>query len=99
MTEQERHLVGIRLAEVRVQRSLTIQMLSARTEIHINTLRAIEQGKHQPSLDTVISLVRALDVSMDYLVLGVRPQTSGWGLVLRSEDESEADIVSEADEP
>ncbi len=84
--------MGARFQDVRLQRGCTLQALADRTDLHANTIRAIEQGKRKPSLDTLVVLVRALDVSMDYIVLGVRPQSNNWGLILHSDDELDAVI-------
>ncbi len=94
MTDLEYKHMGVRLADVREQRGCSLHTLSDLTELHYNTLRAIEHGTRKPSLDTLVCIVRALDVSMDYIVLGVRPQANSWGLVLRSDDELDAVIAA-----
>ena len=95
MTDHEYKQMGVRLADVREQRGCNLHELAAMTELHYNTLSAIEHGTRKPSLDTLVCIVRALDVSMDYIVLGVRPQSNSWGLILRSDDELDAVIAAD----
>ena len=95
MTNLEYKQMGARLMDVREQRACSRPMLAQLTGLHLNTLHSIEHGTRKPSLDTLVCIVRALDVSMDYIVLGMRPQSSSWGLVLRSDDELDAVIAAD----
>lgn len=45
------------------------------TEVNVSpaTLLRIEQGKHTPSLDAVLRIIRARHLSIDGLIRGTRP--------------------------
>ena len=87
MTDQEYEQLGIRLREVRTQRGYSIQALADHISVAKNTVRNIELGRTKPSLDLLVQLVCALDVSMDYIVLGIRPRASSLGLILHCPDD------------
>ena len=93
LTEVERIRMGLRLRDIRLQRVISVRELSSRTGISEGHLSNIEHGGKNVSLDAIVALVRVLDVSLDYVVLGVRPTMSSWGLVLRSDDELESMIL------
>ncbi|MGO2659558.1 helix-turn-helix domain-containing protein [Mycetocola reblochoni] len=62
------HRVGGRLREARVSAGLTLDELSARTRISTSTLSRLEAGKRQASLELVVPVAAALDLSLDVLV-------------------------------
>lgn len=93
MTPAERTLIGARLRNVRMQRGLTQEELGRLTGLKPTHISSIERGKSM-SLDSIVLLVCALDVSLDYIILGIRPQTGAWGLIFQSDDELDCDPVS-----
>ena len=57
-----------RINEIRKQRGITIEELSARSGVPISTLKKISAGiTTNPSLDTVKAIARALDCTLDDL--------------------------------
>ena len=93
LTKLEKTRMGRRLRDIRQQRQLTIRELADRAGISDKHLGNIEHNGKSVSLDTLVVLVRMLDVSLDYIVLGVRPQMGGWGLIFRSDDELDALVL------
>ncbi|WP_369052393.1 helix-turn-helix domain-containing protein [Kineococcus terrestris] len=81
--------VGGRLREVRRRRGRTLREVSAATGISVSTLSRLESGGRRPTLELVLRLARAHDVSVDDLVgapptgdprVNLRPVTRpGWG--------------------
>jgi transcriptional regulator with XRE-family HTH domain len=57
-----------RLVQLRKQQDLSQQRLAALVDLHVNQVRRYEAGTAQPTLNTLISLARALHVSLDDLV-------------------------------
>ena len=93
MTEQERTRMGLRIYDIRSQRRLSCKELSVRAGISEGHLHNIEHASKCPSLDAVVGIAQALDVSLDYLVLGIRPQFGDWWLVFRSADELKSIVL------
>lgn len=58
----------VRLAELRKQKGLSQQRLADLVDLHVNQVRRYEAGTAQPTLDALVSLARALHVSLDALV-------------------------------
>ena len=56
--------VGQRLRDVRTKRSLTIRDLARISDLNVNTLSMIENGKTSPSLETLQQLSFALETPM-----------------------------------
>ncbi len=57
-----------RLIQLRRERNLTQQALADVVDIHVNQIRRYEAGSAQPTLDALVSLAKALHVSLDSLV-------------------------------
>lgn len=62
--------VGVRLAEARERRGLTLQALSKLSGVGVATIFTIEKGTKQPRSDTVEKLARALAVPRAWLCFG-----------------------------
>ena len=92
MSDEERKLMGRRIRDIRTQRGFTIRQLAEMAGLSETHMGNIERGG-KVGLETLIVLVRALDVSLDYIVMGVHPQTGGYGLLFRSDDELESMIL------
>lgn len=59
-----------RLIQLRRERNFTQQALADAVAIHVNQIRRYEAGSAQPTLDALVSLAKALHVSLDDLVFG-----------------------------
>lgn len=57
-----------RLAQLRKQQGHSQQRLAHLVGLHVNQVRRYEAGSAQPTLDALVSLARALHVSLDALV-------------------------------
>jgi transcriptional regulator with XRE-family HTH domain len=57
-----------RLVRLRKDQGLSQQRLAELVDLHVNQVRRYEAGIAQPTLDTLVSLARALHVSLDGLV-------------------------------
>jgi len=62
--------VGKRIKKIRTKLGLTLQGLSQKIDVSISTLSDLENGKTKPSTDTLISLVKNLNVNLEWLLLG-----------------------------
>lgn len=62
------HAVGSRLRDLRRQRGGTLSELSASTGISVSTLSRLESGQRRPTLELLLPLARAHQVSLDELV-------------------------------
>lgn len=60
--------VGPRLRALRTQRDITLTDLSATTGISVSTLSRLESGARRPTLELLLPLARAHQVSLDDLV-------------------------------
>ncbi|WP_308257688.1 helix-turn-helix domain-containing protein [Pseudonocardia lacus] len=60
--------VGPRLRELRRQRGATLTELSESTGISVSTLSRLESGQRKPTLELLLPLARAHQVSLDELV-------------------------------
>jgi transcriptional regulator with XRE-family HTH domain len=58
----------VRLAQLRKAQGYSQQRLADAVDLHVNQVRRYEAGSAQPTLDTLVSLARALHVSLDALV-------------------------------
>jgi len=86
MTSDERLAIGARLRDIRVQRGLTQEELSQNAGLSATHISRMEHGQGM-SLDSVVALADALDVSLDYVIRGIRPQMGAWGLLFRSDED------------
>ncbi len=69
MTHPERVLqaLGQALQETRDKRGLTQEALSLETGVHRNYIGGIERGERSPSVEAIIKLAGALDVTLSDL--------------------------------
>ena len=68
--------MGMRVKKARESRGLSIFDLYLRTDIDVETLSQIEEGKVVPPLGTVIKLAKALDLKMGYFISGEEAKAS-----------------------
>ena len=65
------NLFHTRLKELRIHNDMTLQYIAKMLNVsHVSYLRW-EQGKTQPSIESIITLCKIFDVSADYL-LGIK---------------------------
>jgi len=63
-----RHTLGSRIHEARQMRGLTLQDLSSRTGIYLETLEKVEANRMIPPLGELIKLGKALEMKMGYFI-------------------------------
>ena len=61
-------IFGLKVAQLRKEKSLSYQQLSDRTGLAISYLHNIEKGKKYPKADKIMVLASALDSNYNYLV-------------------------------
>lgn len=62
-------MIGKNIRNIRKQRGLSQEKLARLTDISLNTLTKIESGfTKRPSIQTIVSLSKALKISIDELV-------------------------------
>ena len=81
--------LGLRMHDIRTQRRISLRQLKEMTGCSDTHLSNIEHNRSHPSLENLVAIVTALDVSLDYIVRGIRPLAYISGLVFRSDDELE----------
>jgi transcriptional regulator with XRE-family HTH domain len=64
---------GREVRRLRKGRGLTIEQLAERAELSTNYLGAVERGEKNPSLGTVVSIARGLDVAAGALLVTQMP--------------------------
>ena len=67
-------MLGTRIASLRQNYGLSQAQLAQKLHISTSTVGMYEQGRREPSVDTLITLSRIFGVSLDYLLSG-RPDT------------------------
>lgn len=73
MTDDSLRQIGPRLKSWRQKRSLTLEELSAMTQISASTISRLEAGKRAPNLELVIPMARALRLELDDIIPGPTP--------------------------
>lgn len=75
--------IGARIRELRLARSMTLQVLADATGLSPSMISVVERGRSSPSIGSIIVIAEALDVPMsDLLAVKTRPDTE---LVVRPE--------------
>ena len=64
-------LVGIRIRNMRRDRHISQVSLSETTGLSVPYISLVENGRKRPSLSAVTQISEALDLSLDYLLLGM----------------------------
>lgn len=62
--------IGQRIAKRRLQMGFKQNMLAERLDLSNNYLSSIERGKEKPSLEVIVNICNALQVTPDYLLMG-----------------------------
>ena len=60
--------IGERIQKCRIKKKMTQAELAEKIDTNQKHLSRIESGYHRSSLDTIVSIARALDVSVDFLI-------------------------------
>ena len=63
-------MIGPRIAALRRERGLSQADLASRIQVSPSALGMYEQGRREPSVDTMVALARALEVTTDFLLTG-----------------------------
>lgn len=67
-------MLGTRIASLRQGRGLSQAALAERLHISSSAVGMYEQGRREPSVDTLVALAQIFGVSLDYLLSG-QPDT------------------------
>lgn len=65
--EDVKRLIGNRIRELRKARGLSQEKLAHKSELHYTHIGAIERGEKNWSIDTLVKVVRGLDVEISQL--------------------------------
>ena len=60
-----KQMIGARIKDIRNGKGVTQEQLSENVGINAKYLSSIERGKENPTLNTLLKLVRSLDVGLD----------------------------------
>lgn len=63
-------MLGTRIAALRRQANMSQSELAQRLQVSPSAIGMYEQGRREPSVDTLIALARCFQVSLDYLMTG-----------------------------
>ena len=63
-------MIGPRIAALRRERGLSQADLASRIQVSPSALGMYEQGRREPSVDTMVALAQALEVTTDFLLTG-----------------------------
>ena len=69
-TPEEKPGLGERIREAREMRELTLEDLSSRTGISVETLERVESGQATPPLGALVRVGKALEMQMGYFISG-----------------------------
>ena len=79
-------MLGARIAVLRRQAGLSQNGLAQRLRISPSAVGMYEQGRREPSLDTVVAMAEIFGVSTDYLLTGRIPPREQQALMAMLED-------------
>jgi len=71
-------LIGKRVATIRKQKGLTQEKLAEKADISNNYLSHIETSRSIPSIETLISICDALEITPNRLLLGTSDQQNAY---------------------
>lgn len=63
-------MLARRISELRIKKGLSQSQLAEMLHVSASTIGMYEQGRRTPSIDMLVELSRAFDVSLDYLITG-----------------------------
>jgi DNA-binding XRE family transcriptional regulator len=67
---RQRILLGNRIRQTRIDKSMTLEALASRAEVGIGSISEIERGLRFPNTATLYAIAEALDVPADHLLTG-----------------------------
>ncbi len=70
LTKKELRSMGDKIKAKRIQLGYTQEQAAELTELSFSTYSKIENAVQGPSLDALIRISTALDISMDYMIFG-----------------------------
>ncbi len=90
--------IGERIAECRHKKSLTQENLANEIDVSIQYISNLERGIVGASVETIIKICRALEVSSDYILLGDNSTffSKTTYIDLKQLNKKELDIISSA---
>ncbi len=94
MTEEDWKWMGLRMKDIRLQRKISLKEMAEMLNMCPPTLSSIEHCRKHTTLEVVFEIVNILDVSMDYIVRGIRPLFPAGGLIFRSDEDLEQLFLS-----
>ena len=62
--------IGEKIKDLRRNRSMTQEALAERVNVSTSFVGHVERGTRKASLETLVAMANALDVSLDYLLSG-----------------------------
>lgn len=63
-------MLARRIGELRIKKGLSQSQLAEMLHVSASTIGMYEQGRRTPSIDMLVELSNAFDVSLDYLITG-----------------------------
>ncbi len=86
-----KQMIGARIKDVRNRKGVTQEQLSESVGISPKYLSSIERGKENPTLNTLLKLVRSLDVNLDefFSNIQVEDPSNRRGLITSLLDEAD----------
>ena len=84
-------MLGRKLKDVRERRRLTLRQVADGAGVSESMISQIEHDRVSPSVDTLLSLARTLEVDLDYLFAGV--QTRPRVVVLRRAERASKEVA------
>ena len=66
--------MGKRIAQLRQSKGLSQAKLAKALGLSTSAIAMYEQGRREPSVSVLIALADTLDVTLDYLITGKKPQ-------------------------
>lgn len=70
-TATVRKSLGERVRNLRREKSMTQEQLASVSGLHVTYISTVEHGKRNPSLDALLSIATALNVSLSTLFEGI----------------------------
>lgn len=64
--------LGFRIRQLRKEKGLTQEELAEKAKVSVSFIGHIERMEKQPSVLTLIDIAKALEISLDFLILGRR---------------------------
>ena len=66
--------IGRQIRLARLQKNMTQTRLAEAADLSVSYISHVERGKKRVSLDALVRIAQALEVTLDQLLSGVQPQ-------------------------